>query len=143
MPMKQYNYSNFTLEIPADWEDQSITAFSAPKDNKAIVPNIVITIDHLQNNETLESYTDRQLVEIVKRLNNFKLLKKNSYNLDYLKGIEINYTWTSSNGSLFQKLVLLLNREDEITNFTVTTSENDYSEYESIFDDILRSVKFY
>ena len=141
--MKQYNYSNFTLEIPADWEDQSITAFSAPKDNKAIVPNIVITIDHLQNNETLESYTDRQLVEIVKRLNNFKLLKKNSYNLDYLKGIEINYTWTSSNGSLFQKLVLLLNREDEITNFTVTTSENDYSEYESIFDDILRSVKFY
>src|SRR4051794_33673057 len=65
------------LSFPDEWHERTIVAVSAPpNDAWKVTPNFVVTRDLALEGESLEAYTDRQLIELAKRLEEFKLFAR-------------------------------------------------------------------
>ena len=56
--MPRYEHPDVSFDVPRDWEDRSVAAFSAPlSPGKKSGPNVVLTRDKLEPGENLASST--------------------------------------------------------------------------------------
>src|SRR5205085_8822034 len=99
---------DISFDVPRDWDDRSVAAFSAPLPaGKTSGPNVVLTRDKLQPGENLASYADRNLVELAQRLDKFTLQKRSDITVSDLPAIELRFTWKGGGGLVDQRLVML------------------------------------
>lgn len=140
--MARYQGADATFDVPNDWEDKSIVAFSAPPKPSTLVPNVVLTKDKLKPNESLEQYVDRTIVEMAKQLAAFKLLSKEERALGPERGLEIQFTWNGSAGkTVVQRIVMALGPGKTVVGLNVTCDQNDAKKLEPISDRIVQSLR--
>jgi hypothetical protein len=137
----RYEGKDVAFDLPRDWEDKTVVAFSAPG-RAGVAPNVVVTRDALADVETLRAYADRQLVELAKRLDGFDLHERRELNLGGHAAIELMFGWQGQTTALEQRLVMVANRARRVLTFTTTTSKADVKKNDPIFDRILLSVRF-
>jgi len=97
--MPRYEHPDVSFDVPRDWEDRSVAAFSAPlPPGKTTGPNVVLTRDKLEPGENLASYADRNLVELAQRLEKFSLVKRSDLTVSDLPAVELRFTWKGAGG---------------------------------------------
>jgi hypothetical protein len=137
----RYEGQDLAFDLPRDWEDKTVVAFSAPG-KVGLAPNVVVTRDALADGETLAAYADRQLVELAKRLDAFDLHQRRDLNLGGHAAIELSFGWQGQVAALEQRLVMAANRARKVITLTTTTAKADAKKNDPIFDRILLSVRF-
>src|SRR4051794_25733970 len=110
--MSRYEHPDVAFDVPREWEDRSVAAFSAPsKPGQGMAANLVMTRDALAANDTLRTYADRQLVELAKRLDGFDLRERREFVLAGLAAIELQFSWQGQSGAIEQRMLFAANRK--------------------------------
>lgn len=140
--MPRYEHPDVSFDVPRDWEDRSVAAFSAPlPPGKKYGPNVVLTRDKLEPGENLASYADRNLVELAQRLEKFALQKRSDITVSNLPAIELRFTWKGSGGLIDQRLVMCATGKRLVLNINSTAPRGSGIDMEAIMNRILASVK--
>jgi hypothetical protein len=131
---------DFHLEIPEGWMDRTMIAWSAPPvSGRAITPNMVITYDLVQPEETLASYVNRQLQELMARIKTFQLDLRRDVTLAAKPAIELHFQWDSGNGMLKQQGIYSLLPDGRVMALVNTAAASDFYRFEPQFQAILQS----
>lgn len=141
--MSKFNGRDVCIEVPDDWQDRTIIAFSSPLQPKqTVAPNIVLTRDSIGANEPASAYADKQLVELAKRLEAFNLSSRQDITLGGLAAVELVFTWRGGNGILKQKQIFVAPGNGLVITFVATALVSDFSSMEPVFGAILDTVEF-
>lgn len=141
--MSRYESRDVTFDVPRHWEDRTMVAFAAPpRPGQTTAPNVVMTRDQLAPGETLESYADKQLAELSKRLERFALIGKKELSLGGQAGVELHFTWVGQNGELEQRLAIAVGRRRTLFCWSATSAKVDADQMNPLFDRILATVRF-
>jgi hypothetical protein len=140
--MPRYEHPDVSFEVPRDWEDRSVAAFSAPLPaGKKVGPNVVLTRDKLEPGENLASYADRNLVELAQRLEKFTLQKRSDVTVSDLPAIELRFTWKGGTGLVDQRLVMCATGKRLVLSITSTVPRASGVDMEATMNRILASMK--
>lgn len=139
--MPRYEHPDVSFDVPRDWEDRSVAAFSAPlSPGKKAGPNVVLTRDKLEPGENLASYADRNLVELAQRLDKFSLQKRSDVTVSGLPAVELRFTWKGSSGLVDQRLVMCATGKRLVLSITSTVPRASGVDMEATMNRILASV---
>ncbi len=140
--MPRYEHPDVSFDVPRDWEDRSVAAFSAPiAPGKSAGPNIVLTRDKLEPGENLASYADRNLVELAQRLEKFSLQKRLDITVSELPAIELRFTWKGGSGLIDQRLVMCATGKRLVLSITSTAPRAAGVDMESTMTRVLASLR--
>ncbi len=141
--MPRYTSADAAFDVPVDWEDKTVVAFSAPNPKPGtMAPNVVLTRDKMKPDESLDAYSDRMVVDMVKNLPGFKLIAKEPRDVGELKGVEVRFTWVGSGGKpVFQRMVVARTTGRSILGLNLTCAEADSKKLEPIAERIFASLK--
>jgi hypothetical protein len=140
--MPRYEHPDVSFDVPRDWEDRSVAAFSAPvAPGKSAGPNIVCTRDKLEPGENLASYADRNLVELAQRLEKFSLQKRLDITVSELPAIELRFTWKGGSGLIDQRLVMCATGKRLVLSITSTAPRSAGVDMEATMTRVLSSVR--
>jgi hypothetical protein len=141
--MPRHEGRDITFDVPRHWEDRTLVAFAAtPVSGQAVAPNLVMTRDTLGPSDTLQSYADRQLAELAKRLDAFELDGREETTLGGRPAVVIRFRSKASSGELEQRLAIAEGIRRTVYCFTLTTSRADSDQMNPLFDRILSTVRF-
>jgi len=141
--MSRYEHSEVAFDVPREWNDRSIVAFAAPaKPGQATSPNVVMTRDTLGPEENTRMYADRQLTELAKRLERFRLQHRQELTIGDLPAVELRFTWNGSSGPLDQRLLMVGVRGRVLLSFTATAPQNEAAQLQPVFDKIFSTITF-
>lgn len=140
--MARYQGTDASFDVPNDWEDKTIVAFSAPAKPNTLVPNVVLTKDKLKPEETIEQYTDRTIVDMARQLAAFKLIGKEARDVGDHRGFEIRFSWNgSANKTVIQRILMVSGTGRTVLGLNVTCAQNDLKSIEPLADRILSSFR--
>lgn len=140
--MARYQGADLSFDVPNDWEDKSIVAFSAPAKPGAIVPNVTLTRDKMKPEETLDAYCDRTVVDMVKNLGGFQLIAKDARDLSGHKAVEIIFSWHGTGGKkVYQHMVIAGTGGKAVVGLNLTCDNADAKKLEAIAERIFNSFK--
>ncbi|MEP7121575.1 MAG: DcrB-related protein [Byssovorax sp.] len=141
--MPRHEQADVSFDVPRHWEDKTLVAYaSPPKDGQATAANLVMTRDVLGERETLADYADRQLAELVRRLEGFELVRREETTLGGLPAIALRFGSRAAAGPLLQRLVVAEGRRRSVYCFTATTPKADAAQNDPLLDRILSTVRF-
>ena len=141
--MSRYENRDVTFDVPRHWEDRTLVAFAAPaKPGQATSPNVVMTRDTLGAEETIQSYADKQLAELSKRLEAFELDERKEMTFGGQPGVELRFTWQGSVGKLEQRLAMALGKRRTVFCFNATMAKADADQMNPLFDRIMSTIRF-
>lgn len=141
--MSRYESRDVTFDVPRHWEDRTLVAFAAPaKPGQATAPNMVMTRDSLGPEETIQSYADKQLAELSKRLEGFELDERKEQTYGGQPGVELRFTWQGSSGKLEQRLAMVVGKRRTVCCFNATMSKADAEQMNPLFDRIMSTIRF-
>jgi hypothetical protein len=141
--MSRYESRDVTFDVPRHWEDRTLVAFAAPaKPGQTTAPNMVMTRDTLGPEETIESYADKQLTELSKRLEGFELDDRKQQTYGGQEGVELRFTWQGSAGKLEQRLVMVVGRRRSVCCFNATMAKADAEQMNPLFDRVMSTIRF-
>ena len=141
--MARHESRDVIFDVPRHWEDKTLIAYASPtKPGQATAPNLVMTRDALGPSDTLQSYADRQLAELAKRLDAFELLGREDTSLGGHAAVVIHFSSKASGGPLEQRLAIAEGRRRSVYCFTLTTSKADAEQMNPLFERILSPVRF-
>jgi len=141
--MSRYENRDVTFDVPRHWEDRTLVAFAAPaKPGQATSPNVVMTRDTLGAEETIQSYADKQLAELSKRLEAFELDERKETTFGGQPGVELRFTWQGSVGKLEQRLAMALGKRRTVFCFNATMAKADADQMNPLFDRIMSTIRF-
>ena len=140
--MSRYENRDVTFDVPRHWEDRTLVAFAAPaKPGQATSPNVVMTRDTLGAEETIQSYADKQLAELSKRLEAFELDERKETTFGGQPGVELRFTWQGSVGKLEQRLAMALGKRRTVFCFNATMDKADADQMNPLFDRIMYTIR--
>ncbi|HZF51748.1 MAG TPA: DcrB-related protein [Polyangiaceae bacterium] len=140
--MPRYEHPDVSFDVPRDWEDRSVAAFSAPlPPGKTTGPNVVLTRDKLEPGENLASYADRNLVELAQRLEKFSLVKRSDLTVSDLPAVELRFTWKGAGGLVDQRLVMCATGKRLVLNIASTAPRSAGVDMEATMNRILATVR--
>ena len=140
--MPRYEHPDVSFDVPRDWEDRSVAAFSAPlAPGKTAGPNVVLTRDKLEPGENLASYADRTLVELAQRLEKFSLQKRSDITVSELPAIELRFTWKGNSGLVDQRLVMCATGKRLVLSITSTAPRAAGVDMDATMTRVLASVR--
>lgn len=140
--MPRYEHTDISFEVPRDWEDRSVAAFSAPlAPGQTTAPNVVCTRDKLQPGENLAGYADRNLVELAQRLDKFSLQKRSDITVSELPAIEFRFTWRGAKGLIDQRLIMCATGKRLVLSITSTSPRGAGQDMDAIMNRVLSTVK--
>jgi hypothetical protein len=141
--MSRYESRDVTFDVPRHWDDRTLVAFAAPaKPGQATAPNVVMTRDTLGPEETIQSYADKQLAELSKRLEGFELEERKEQTFGGQPGVELHFTWQGSAGKLEQRLAMAVGKRRTVFCFNATMAKADAEQMNPLFDRIMSTIKF-
>jgi hypothetical protein len=131
------------FSFPDEWHDRTIIAVSAPANSAwKVTPNFVVTRDLALPGESLEAYTDRQLIELAKRLEEFKLFDRKPINVNGHTGVELRVTWKGGDQIVAQQQVIIMWPDQRVISFVSTAANTDFRRVSGVFAGILATVTF-
>ncbi len=140
--MPRYEHPDISFEVPRDWEDRTVAAFSAPMaPGQTTSPNVVCTRDKLLAGENLAAYADRNLVELAQRLEKFSLQKRSDITVSGLPAIELRFTWKGLKGLVDQRLVMCATGKRLVLSITSTAPRAAGVDMDGIMSRVLSTVK--
>ncbi len=141
--MTRYATADVSFDPPDGWSDRSVTVFSAPSRSlDGAGPNIVLTRDALPEGEGLDGYSDRQLVELAKRLDRFTLRRRRPTRVADAPAIELAFEWWSPTGAIVQRLVTVVAPSGAVLNLTATAPAEAADDVMATFDAMLSTARF-
>jgi len=108
---------------------------------EGFAPNLVMTRDRLRPNETLQTYVDRQLVDLAKKLKRFIIRERSEVSVAGIASHQISCTWHGSSGQIDQ-MITIVPRATMVLSFTASAAKNKSAEAFATFRGVIESVSF-
>jgi hypothetical protein len=141
--MAVIEFKNLRFSFPDDWHECTIVAVSAPANSAwKVTPNFVVTRDLGLPGESLEAYTDRQIIELAKRLEEFKLFDRKPLTVGGQTGVELRVTWRGGDQIVAQQQAIVMWPNQQIVSFVSTAASADFRKLSGVFAGILATVGF-
>ncbi|MGZ5093867.1 MAG: DcrB-related protein [Burkholderiales bacterium] len=138
--MPTFKGSYFSIELPADFSDESTYAFALPA-RASFRPSVVVKAERLTQPTELGAYVEQQLDKIKKALPHMNVLS-----VTPPKPGEAAVTSIYEFGEAAQRVrqkqrYVLLKDPARVVTLTATSSRDTFGQTEALFDAILRSFK--
>ena len=135
------NIVQFNINLPDDWEDQTVYTFKGP-DDSGVQHNLVLIIDNDPGGVDLNTYAKLRLESIKDSLSGFELMGECEKELKSgNKAYEIVYKWSpSADKTLVQKQIFTI-IEGKAYNFTSSFSKKTIQTIGVKVDEIIDSFK--
>ena len=135
------------IKYPKDWTIQeglmgSLAAIISPLEdtNDKYRENFNIITENIPENIDLDKYKDASLELLNNLITNYKLLKSEKTNIMQKSAYKIMYTGVQGKFNLeFVQIFSILEKKSIV--FTFVTEENKYSKFESIIDEMIKSIE--
>lgn len=138
----RYESKDVSFDVPRDWDEKTIVAFSAPlQPNSQVTSNVVLTRDALGTSDTLAIYSDKQLVELAKRLPGFDLSSRKDLTVSGQPAVELRFSWSGAHGVIVEQRVMMIAQKKRLFNLTATAPRGEMAKLEPIYDRIFNSLK--
>jgi hypothetical protein len=133
-----------SFDVPRDWENKTIIAFSAPPAPGASdsIANLVVTRDRLRDDEDLVAYAERHLDDLERCMDGFALVGHKEEELDKRRALTISFTSRGSDGPLTQRMTLVEVGDRVVASITCTLPERDLEQLAPLFERILSSLRW-
>jgi hypothetical protein len=102
--MPRYEDDDVTFDTPDDWIDRSVVAHIGALDTSGASTNFMVSREPMRDDDTLQSYRDRQMIELAQQLDEFELLESKDTVLGGLPATMIRYTMDSPDGLVEQTM---------------------------------------
>jgi hypothetical protein len=131
---------DFSFEVPPDWVDRTMIAWSAPaRPGDRVAPNVVVAYDALQHGEDLAGYVNRQLKQLMEKARKFHLDLRQDTNLAGRPAIEVMFHWDSTTGTLKQRQIYTLLSDGRAATFVHTAAAANFEKAEPHFTEMMKS----
>jgi hypothetical protein len=139
--MKAYRLHEADIQIPDNWQDNTINTFSLSSGKGSNVANLTITRDAVTQSKDVQSYADQQLVEAAKKLKGYTLLERQAIQVNQQPAVEANYTWTTPERIEVQQRQVYVKHGTAFLIFTLTSRASDFKDYEATWGDFVGSIR--
>jgi hypothetical protein len=133
-----------SFDVPRDWDNKSIIAFSAPARPGAAdsLANLVITRDRLRDDEDLVGYAERHLDDLERCMDGFRLVGHKEEQLGDRPALTVSFQSKGGDGLLTQRMTLVELPERLVAAVTCTAPERDLEQMAPLFERILASLRW-
>ena len=137
---QQCRGSDFVFPVPDTWVERSMIGFSAPPvSDRAVSPNILVSVAEIPAEEQLANFVDRQVEDLGRSAEQFRLSLRRDVRLDGAEGVEIVFSWMGGEqGLIKQRQVYARRTVKKVLSVTHTAREQDFAACDSLFLDMLR-----
>jgi len=140
--MSHYEDESIQFDVPRDWLDRTIVAYSAPlRPGQDTAANLVLTRQELEPDDTLQSYAERHVDQVAERMDAFEIVDFDEREIGGRPAIACRVMSESPTGSFAQVLAMVELPGRIVASFTLTSAEVDAAGMEPLFDRILSTVK--
>lgn len=136
---------HFTLTVPGDWSDRSMITWVAPDNGKRkVLPNILCSRDTLKEGEDLGAYVNRQLKELMNKVQNFDLGTREDTTFGGKPAVMLDFTMKPQGMTLRQRQVFFQPEDGKpgVSTVVATAAKSDFDAFSTTFDDIFNSVSW-
>ena len=143
--MRRYLEDSMSLEPPREWKGGSFVTFTAPSDRSGLTPNLVITREPLDDQETLHTHAERTILEPAGRCPDLHLVDSREVWIDLRPALYVHLAWEDGPGSFEQILVLVDPHDDAercIATFALTATSAEMPRVVGAFETFLSTVRF-
>jgi len=131
---------DFRFEVPSNWVDRTMIAWSAPPlPGERVAPNVLVAYDALQDGEDLAGYVNRQLKQLMEKARKFHLDLRQDTSLGGRPAIEVVFHWDSTTGTLKQRQIYTLLSDGRAATFVHTAAAANFEKAESHFSEMIKS----
>ena len=125
---------DFQFEVPEDWTDRTMIAFSAPqRPEQAAAPNVLIAYDAPREGERLKEFAGRQLDELMKKAKDFYLELRQETELCGRPAVEVVFEWGTLNTRLKQRQIHSFLPDGRAITIVYTAAAEDFEWAEPYF----------
>ena len=140
--MPRYEDKALSFDVPRDWQDRSVAAFTAPtRCGAGPFANMAVTRDRLTPGEDIRCYADRQLVVLARSLDEFELRSRTEVDLSGKPAVELRVRWRGPSGNVEQRLLFVANAERTVFALSGTMDALESARLSPVFDRIFSSIK--
>lgn len=136
---------HFALTVPGDWADRSMITWVAPDNGKRkVLPNILCSRDTLKTGEDLGAYVNRQLKELMNKVQNFDLGTREDAMFGGKPAVVLDFTMKPQGVTLRQKQIFFqpVTGDAGVATVVATAAKSDFDGLAKTFDDIFKSVSW-
>ncbi len=142
--MPESRTSEFAFQVPDDWKDRRVIAWSAqPKPGQKVVPNVLATYDRLPADTTLEAFVDNQVSELMRGAKRFVLKGRRVVTLGGRAGEELVFQWDAGTGMLRQRQLYFALPDGRTITVVNTATDAEFDAADEIFSSILNSFTWF
>jgi hypothetical protein len=130
-----------SFEVPDGWENKSVIAYQAPG-RGALNTNVsLMRVDNRAPSTPLATFVMQQVSALASSLPRFELVTHKSVVLGGLPAIEVLYDWTTSDGTVRQRITVF-ERQGETWTFTASAMKPAFEKAEHEFAKVAGSMTF-
>lgn len=136
---------NYTLKVPTNWADRSMITWVAPNNGKReVLPNILCSKDEMGKDENLDTFVNRQLKELMTKVENFDLIKREKTTFGGKPAVSLQFRMKPQETLLQQQQVYFQTDLRSKTAHTVvaTAADRDFADLQNTFEDIFNSISW-
>jgi hypothetical protein len=135
-------HRDLLFEVPDEWEDKSITAFSSPGEpGSPIQRSVVVTREPLPKGTSLRTFAGRQMTNVGKALPGFQLQGSRDETVGGRPAVTYDFSWEGDSGPLAQRQVLVL-VDEQIYCITYSLHRAEVQKAMPAFERLLSTVTF-
>ncbi|MEP7124241.1 MAG: DcrB-related protein [Byssovorax sp.] len=140
--MSTYHANEFTLDLPEGMHDKSVQIFALANQGPSDL-SIVVAREKPNQGEAMPAFANRTLTALSEQLPVLTVLSKEAVQLDGQPAIRTDYTWSSSQGKMFQRQVVThAVAHDQMLIVTATCRDAMSPEAEAVFAAFLAKFRF-
>ena len=126
---------DFAFQVPDDWVERTMIGYSSPPaPDRAVTPNVLVSVGEIAPGEEIGSFVDRQVEDLSHRTVQFTLLLQRPVRLDGANGVEIVFTWSGGEqGTIKQRQVYARRGPNRVLSITHTAREQDFASSDPVF----------
>lgn len=142
--MPESRTSEFAFQVPDDWKDRRVIAWSAqPKPGQKVVPNVLATYDRLPDGKSIGEFVDNQVSELMRGAKRFSLKGRRAITLAGRAGEEVLFQWDAGTGLLRQRQLYFALPDGRIITVVNTAIDAEFEAADQIFSSILNSFTWF
>lgn len=158
--MAKITMSEFEVELPPNWKDQGMITLTMPSTDPKVRPNIIVTVERLQNPTDLASYFDKIKKSVQARgINSFKVISEKDVALSGIPAKMMICTWDLAamktmmgpkaanlehiqDGQMVQQIQVSCLRNTVAINLTASFPAEQFELYSRPFQNFIKGFKF-
>jgi hypothetical protein len=140
--MSTYHANEFTLDLPEGLHDKSVQIFALADQGPSDL-SVVVARERPHPGEAALGFANRTLTALSEQLALLTVLSKEAVELDGAPAIRTDYTWSSSQGKMFQRQVVAhAVAHDQMLIVTATCRDAMSPRAEAVFSAFLAKFRF-